>query len=126
MSIINYLQTKPFKEIERYKVSIPDNAIAFSGVPRKHPYDTEKCLLFSNPLSDSTNIYEFSLKDILAAEDLAALINEKGESFPMIRLWLKKGSFGMKYDLFEIDNPLKYMSESEALRKKMEESFRDL
>lgn len=123
MSILAYLESLPFHEIEKRKGSAPADAIAFSGLPRKHPYDVSKFILFCDPLSGAPRLIEFKVEDILMAEDRPAPVSESGESLPLVRIWVKKGSFALEYEPFEVDDPPRSMRDSAALRAHLEQSM---
>ena len=107
MSVKKYLGTAPLLELTRY-ASRDDYAavsLPFTGAPRKHPYDREKLILIAYPFSDDPTFYEFKLSDIVYAEDLENLVTESGESLPLVRLWIRRGSIGVRFIPFEVDAP---------------------
>ena len=101
MQISNYLQeTKKF-EIQTYEKPkdfsmLRDSHIAFSGAPRKHPYDPDKVILIVDPYSTNTFYYEFRADDIAYVEELPSMVNLEGKSITMVRLWIKKISIGVR------------------------------
>ncbi len=101
MPISNYLQeTKKF-EIQTYEKPkdfsmLRDSHIAFSGAPRKHPYDPDKVILIVDPYSTNTFYYEFRAGDIAYVEELPSMVNLEGKSITMVRLWIKKMSIGVR------------------------------
>lgn len=106
MSVRRYLESTPLKEIILYKKSDEEyskRCIPFRGNPRKHPYDKEKILLIEKPFSSSTAFYEFKLEDVTHVDDQASLVTETGESLRMVELWVKKGSFALQYEPFEVE-----------------------
>ncbi|MCD6396560.1 MAG: hypothetical protein J7L71_03395 [Spirochaetaceae bacterium] len=119
MSVINYIETQPLFEITKYKSKIDyrSAAVSFTGSARKHPYDNEKLLLVTEPFSNNTVFYEFRLKDIVHYDDLPGIATDSGENLMMIKLWINKGSLGLKYEPFEVDNPIKFMKDSELLHQ---------
>ena len=78
--------------------------VAFTGVPRKHPYDKDKLLLIADPFSAHAVFYEFNLSDIGLVEELRNLVSESGESAKTARIWVKKGSFGLRYEPFRVED----------------------
>ncbi len=119
MSIRKYLETQPLHDITRYKSHFdPENeAVAFIATPRKHPYDDEKVLLVQDPFGSNTMFYEFTLKDIIQVDDMPSVGTESGKNVKMARFWIKKGSLGLRYEPFEVDNPLRFFRDSEILRQ---------
>ena len=91
---------------------------------RKHPYDNEKCLLLTSKQDTSTwidegVIIEFKICDVLAADGLASLVDEKGATRPTVRVWVRRGAIALRYEPFEVgDRPLG-PRDSPALREKL-------
>lgn len=119
MSIRKMLDTAPLHEV--ILTSRSDNyqetCIPFSGAPRKHPYDKEKMLLFSSPFSNHTKIFEFRIVDIAHVIELPSIGTDAGENLQTLQLWVKKGSFGIQYEPFEVQDEPKYYKDSELLHQ---------
>jgi len=107
MSIRAYLEAEPLSEIARWHGNSKEAGIAFVGTLRKHPYDEDKCLLISDPGEVEPAIYEFKVSDIVAAEELASPVDPAGTSRNLARLWVRKGSLGVRYEPFEVDDPIR-------------------
>ena len=109
MPISNYLQeTKKF-EIQTYEKPkdfsmLRDSHIAFTGAPRKHPYDPDKVILIVDPYSTNTFYYEFRADDIAYVEELPSMVNLEGKSITMVRLWIKKMSIGVRCTPFIVQD----------------------
>ncbi len=116
MSIRDYLESEPFFGIQRYKASPPQDAVPFVGTPRKHPYDDGKLILVGDPSAESPGIYEFLVGDIVNAEDLASPVTQGGESYPRVRVWIRRGSMGIRYEPFEVDTPPRVFGVSPDLK----------
>ena len=99
---INTLLKKTEKfEIEKYKKpkdrkTLIETHIPYSGSPLKHPYDTEKMILVTDPYYTSTFYYEFNKSDIAFIEELPNLVNLEGEVFTMVRIWITKMSIAVR------------------------------
>jgi hypothetical protein len=109
LSISKYLGTEPLHEVARYSArggSAADN-VAFTGAPRKHPYDNDKLILICDPFSTQTMFYEFRLQDVAHVEELPSLVTEGGEGLPMVRLWVKKGALGLRYEPFIVADTIR-------------------
>ena len=94
MSFEKYLESKPFFEITKYSRH-PDYSkdnVAFTGSPRKHPYDKKKLLLISDPFSTNTS--------------------EEGDIVKLVKIWVKKGSLGLKYEPFIVEDTVSYLKDS--------------
>ncbi len=107
MSIKAYLEAEPLSEIERWHGNPSGSGVAFVGTLRKHPYDEDKCLLISDPGELEPAIYEFKVSDIVAAEELASPVDPDGTSRNLARLWVRRGSLGVRYEPFEVDEPIR-------------------
>jgi hypothetical protein len=115
MDINELLEEEQLYEITRYKSGAPQDAVAFTGTVRKHPYDADKCLLLADaPLSASAGagatpaILEFRKADVLGMEELATPVDVSGHSRQVLKLWIRRGSLGLRYEPFEVDEPLRY------------------
>ena len=80
------------KDIE----SLKKNHVAFTGSPRKHPYDAHKVVLVSDPYSGNNHYYEFQINDIAFVEELANLSTMEEEIIPMVRIWVRKNSVAVR------------------------------
>jgi hypothetical protein len=124
MSIVTYLETAPLSEVEKYHGGPPKDAVSFSGAPRQHPFEKDKLILVREPLSDAPAILEFKLADIAYVEDLPSPVTEHGEGFRQVRLWVRKGAFGIMHEPFEVQDPLRFMKDSSALHERVIRSFK--
>lgn len=123
MSLDIYLESLPFHDIVRYSQGNPANAVAFIGVPRKHPYDPEKLMIFGDPLGASPVIVEFKVSDIIRAEQLPSPVTQEGESLFMVRVWVRRGALAMQYQPFEVADPPVFIKDSPELRKRFTEGI---
>ncbi len=119
MSIREYLSAEPFSEIMRYhQAETPQNAVAFTGTLRKHPYDEDKCLLIGDTSDREPAIFEFRISDVLSAVEMPAPVSELGKPRPLVKLWVRRGSFGIRYEPFEVDEPLRFATEPGQIRER--------
>jgi len=124
MSVKKYLETQPLYEIVRYskRPEAMEDAVCFTGAVRKHPYDSDKLLLITNPFSAETKFFEFLIPDIVYYEEKPNITTDGGESLFMVKVWVKNGSYGMQYHPFEVSNGIRYLDDSEILHHVMSES----
>lgn len=121
MSVREYLQSNGISDLVKYRDHHAMDAVSFIGTLRKHPYDSEKCLLLtSGPDSsawfDEGTILEFRVADVCGADELPSPVDETGAAWNLIRLWIRKGSIGLKYEPFEVGEKPLYPKDSRALR----------
>jgi hypothetical protein len=118
MDIFHLLESLPVYELTKRIDAPPQNAISFSGHPRKHPVEKNKLLLIIDPMGENPSMVEFSLNDILYIEDLHALITESGESLRLVKLWIRKGARGIILEPFEVDEPIIFSDKTEEIQEK--------
>lgn len=109
MVMPHFLKTAEKLEIQAYRkpknvLELQNTHVPFSGAPRKHPYDSEKIILISDPYSGNTFYYEFRADDISYVEELPNLVNLKGETVAMARIWVKKGCVAVCSTPFVVEN----------------------
>ncbi len=117
MTIRSYLETAGYFQIEKYSShsDYSKECVAFSGAPRKHPHDLDKLILISDPFSSNTIFFEFKIEDIKHMEELPNIVSETGESLNMVKIWVVKGSLGLKYEPFVVEDTLRYLRDTEVL-----------
>lgn len=118
MSLSDYL-AEPFFELQAYRADPPQDAVSFTGSPRQHPYDDGKIILIAEPHEGDSAVLEFRASDVVCAQDLPSPVTESGESYRIVRLWIRRGAVGLRYEPFEVDQPLRYMGDSRHLRDKV-------
>ena len=96
-------------EIQAYRApkdprTLKHSHVAFSGSPRRHPNHEEKLILVADPYSADTFYYEFDKEDIAFAEELPSLVSPDGDSSTMVRIWIKKGSIGIRCIPFVVED----------------------
>jgi inorganic pyrophosphatase len=109
MTETGYLREAEKFEIQAYKKPEDINTlrkthVAFSGSPKRHPYDSDKVVLVADPYSKQNVYYEFSKMDISYVEELPSLVNLDGETVTMVRIWLKKMSIGLRCSPFMVED----------------------
>lgn len=104
MSIRQYLEALPLNDLVHLKDAdfYRNSSRAFTGSPRRHPYDKEKLLLIHEPDEDKQIIYEFLIRDITHVEAESTLADDQGKNLSQVKLWVQKGCWGMKSSPFEI------------------------
>lgn len=87
------------KDIDRLK----QTHVAFTGSPRKHPYDKQKVVLLADPYSRHTYYYEFRTDDIAFVQELPNIVDMNDEVVAMVRIWVRKGSVGLRSTPFWVE-----------------------
>jgi hypothetical protein len=87
----------------------------YTGTPRKHPWEANKMILVAAPFSPHTIVYEFRYQDVTHAEELPNLVNERGENVRMAKIWVKKGSLGMRIEPFRVEDTPQFLADTEVL-----------
>ena len=119
MSFQKYLETGEIFPIKKFGSKRDlGNCVSFIGAPRHHPYDSEKIILICEPLSDEAVFYEFKLKDVRYFEELPNIGSEDGKNLKIARIYVLKGSLGVKYLPFEVNKPLDYVKMSKMQNRK--------
>lgn len=100
MSISNFPKAAEKFEIQAYRKprnfkELLKSHVAYTGSPHKHPYDSQRVILITDPSSTNTLYYEFQSKDISYLEELPNLVNMNGETMLMVRIWVKKQSIAV-------------------------------
>jgi inorganic pyrophosphatase len=95
------LQISEKFDIDRYED--PDfikSHVSFEGMPRKHATDARKIVLLTDPFSDENRFYEFPIGSISFIEEIGTITSEDGRSAQKLRLWIKRGTLGLRYTPF--------------------------
>lgn len=101
MTATDNINTEQRFEIEAYKKpkhfhDLFKTHVPFAGSPQRHPFDSEKVVLFTDPYSSHTAYYEFNACDISYLEELPSIVDLDGKVILMVRLWVKKLSLGLR------------------------------
>jgi hypothetical protein len=106
MNSMNYLEMLPLSSITKYTKGQPKDGIPFIGYPRVHPSEKNKLILVYDPLGEEPAVLEFKLEDILFVDEVPSAVTESGEGVPMVKLWVRRGAFGMILEPFEVNDPV--------------------
>ena len=96
-------------EITRFKKphdieQLKQSHVPFCGSPRKHPYDSHRIILLVDPYGHAHHYYEFSLDDIGFVEELPNMATMDDGVIPMVRVWVRKGSIGVRSIPFWVED----------------------
>jgi len=105
MTVKNLLKHAERFEVDTYKPrDFRENHVSFMGAPEKHPYADDKIILIQDPFSASISYYEFAEADVAGVEELPNLVSSEGTSVKMCRVWVRKGSIGVRSAPFIVDD----------------------
>ena len=92
-------------EVDTYKPrDFRETHISFMGAPEKHPSDDDKIILIPDPFSTNVSYYEFAAADVAGVEELPNLVDAEGTSVKMCRVWVRKGSVGVRSTPFIVED----------------------
>jgi hypothetical protein len=106
MTIEKLLEKAEKFELDTYKIPSAFMAghVSYTGMPEKHPHDPNKILLIVDPFSKNISYYEFLTADIKGLEELPSLVTREGKSVKMCRIWVQKGSVGVRSTPFIVED----------------------
>ena len=119
MGLVEHLEAYPLSELVRYRSGTPQDAVAFVGTLRKHPYEKDKCILICDEPGTEPAILEFRKAYVLAVEEMPSLVDESGASISVAKLWVRRGSMGLRYEPFEVDDPIRYPGAGGKIRERI-------
>jgi hypothetical protein len=118
MGIANLLELKPFYEIVKTTGRPPKDTIPFVGCPQQHPSDKNKIILIYDPLGETPRVLEFKFDDILCVEEVLSAVTEAGERVPLVKLWIRKGAYGVMLEPFEVEESIQFTDKHQAQRNR--------
>jgi hypothetical protein len=121
----NYLELLSIHRIAKNPGGKPREAVVFTGFPKIHPSDKGKFILVSDPLGDEPVALEFNMEDLLFVEELHSAVTVEGEGVPLVKIWVRKGAFGVMLEPFEVREPLQFTQKREQLRKRLLKAHKD-
>ena len=119
MNNINYLEMLPLSSITKYTKGQVNDGVPFTGYPRVHPSDKCKLILVNDPLGIEPTVLEFKLDDILFVDDIPSAVTENGEGVPLVKLWVKRGAFGVILEPFEVNDPVQFADKVRAVKERI-------
>ena len=119
----SFLQQLPLNNIARYSGVPPRDAIPFIGYPRQSPSEKSKIILVCDPLEKHPTILEFKMDDVMFVEETHQAVTEAGEGILLVKLWVRKGAYGMILEPFEVKEHVKFSGKSRALKERFIDNF---
>lgn len=105
MTVKNLLKHAERFEVDTYKPrDFRESHISFMGAPEKHPSAPDKIILVPDPFSANISYYEFAAADVAGVEELPSLVDAEGTSVKMCRVWVRKGSVGVRSTPFVVED----------------------
>jgi len=86
-------------DLQKYKStsSIKDSIIII-GAPFVNPLKNDKIVISPAIFSENKIFYEFDIKDVITWEELDKIVNSKGSTITLIKLYIKRGTIGIRYE----------------------------
>ncbi len=109
--IINVIEKD--RSLDKYSdpTRLSEDAVPYIGQPKQNESDPDKIFLRLNPLSSNGAILEFKTKDIVFAENVKTVSQKDGAAFQIIKIWIRKGSVGIKLEPFSVQDFSDVLSE---------------
>jgi len=112
MNDVQYPQEAVKFQVQTYKrpkdiKTLREANVAFTGTPQKHPFNDEKVILVVDPYSANNFYYEFDKNDLSYVEELPSVVDLEGNTFTMVRIWVKKMSVRVRYSPFIVEDTRK-------------------
>jgi len=100
----NAIEKLKVKEIKEYNIDEASlDAICFIGTPFRNTGLKNKLLLSSSLHLKNNIFFEFDVKDIIKIEEIDKIVDNQGNSIPVIKIWVKKGSKALKHEPFIVE-----------------------
>lgn len=92
--------------IERYsnRNRLLEDAVPYVGLPKQSASEPDKIILRQNPLSSNGALLEFKTDDVVFAENVETVSSKSGETFQVIKIWIRLGSIGIKLEPFYVQD----------------------
>jgi hypothetical protein len=94
------------RELEQY--TDPDRlqkeAVPYIGQAKQVSSSPGKVFLRLDSISSHGQMLEFNSSDIVFAEDVNTLTQKDGTAIQIIRLWVRKGSVGIRLEPFSVND----------------------
>lgn len=86
-------------ELQKYKSSNSINdSVIIVGAPFINPVKSDKIIISPSIFSETKIFYEFDIKDVITWEEIDKIVNSKGTTITLIKLYVKKGTIGIRYE----------------------------
>ncbi|MCR4422363.1 MAG: hypothetical protein NUV32_07835 [Exilispira sp.] len=86
-------------DLQKYKTNNSINdALIIVGAPFISPIKKDKIVISPTLFSENKIFYEFDMKDIITWEEIDKIVNSKGTTITLIKLYIKKGTIGIRYE----------------------------
>jgi len=91
-------EVNPFSDVDR----LSKEAVPFVGQLKKNEGDPSKIFLRTERFANQSILLEFNQKDVVYAEDLKTITKNDGTAFRIVKIWLRKGTIGVKLEPFSV------------------------
>jgi|YNPMSStandDraft_1061717.scaffolds.fasta_scaffold00523_10 hypothetical protein len=100
----NLLEKVKLKDLKKFDPNDSlANSVCFIGTPFRNPNLKDKIFLSTFIFSNENIFYEFDLNDVVKFEEIDNIIDKDGNNYSIYKIWIKKGSKGIKHETFTIN-----------------------
>ncbi|MFT6927801.1 MAG: hypothetical protein ACJAZP_003446 [Psychromonas sp.] len=79
-------------------------AVPYVGQAKQSVSEPNKIFLRLNPLASNGALLEFKREDIVIAENVETVADKEGETFQIVKIWVRIGSIGIKLEPFSVQD----------------------
>jgi hypothetical protein len=79
-------------------------AVPYVGQAKQSVSEPHKIFLRLEPLSSNGTLLEFKSEDVIVAENVETVADKDGETFQIVKIWVRIGSVGVKLEPFSVQN----------------------
>jgi len=79
-------------------------AVPYVGQAKQSASEPNKIFLRLNPLSSHGTLLEFKSEDVVVAENVETVAGKDGETFQIVKIWVRIGSIGIKLEPFSVQD----------------------
>lgn len=92
--------------LEKYSnvAVLKQKAVQYVGTPKKNSENTDRIFLRTDPSASDGSLLEFRIGDVLYVEEMETITTKEGGASVLMKLWIKKGSVGVKLEPFIVES----------------------
>jgi hypothetical protein len=79
-------------------------AVPYVGQAKQSASEPNKIFLRLDPLSSNGTLLEFKSDDVVVVENVETVADKDGETFQIVKIWVRIGSLGIKLEPFSVQD----------------------